>query len=74
MLKITITTARTLSKKHLETIQKAVSQKYGKEVEYDLQVDPSALGGIKVVIGSRSIDMTVVGQLSQVEKQVLAKM
>ncbi|MBT4124719.1 MAG: hypothetical protein HN981_02240 [Candidatus Pacebacteria bacterium] len=74
MKKIIVTTAHTLSKNNLETLKKAFSKKYGKSVEYDLRVDPSVIGGIKVVDGSRAVDMTVSGQLSQLKKQVLAKM
>lgn len=74
MKKIIVTTARTLAKKHVDTLKKAFSKKYGKNVEYDLRVNPSVIGGIKVVDGSSSIDMTVSGQLSQLKKQVLAKM
>lgn len=74
MKKVTVITARTLSKQLLETLQKGIAKKYGKDVEYDLQVNPAVIGGIKVVVGSQAVDMTVAGQLSQVKKQVLAKM
>ncbi|NCN45039.1 MAG: hypothetical protein COU63_00490 [Candidatus Pacebacteria bacterium CG10_big_fil_rev_8_21_14_0_10_36_11] len=74
MKKVTVITARTLSKQLLEILQKGIAKKYGKDVEYDLQVNPAVIGGIKVVVGSQAVDMTVAGQLSQVKKQVLAKM
>jgi len=74
MKKVTVITARTLSKQLLEILQKGIAKKYGKDVEYDLQVNPAVIGGIKVVVGSQAVDITVAGQLSQVKKQVLAKM
>jgi len=73
MKKVIVTTANKISSKNLETLKKSLVKKYGKELEYDLRLDPSVIGGIKIVVGSRSIDMTVKGQLSQISKQVVTK-
>mgnify|MGYP006431131419 FL=1 len=73
MKKVIVTTANKLSKKNLDTLKKSLTKKYGKGLEYDLRLDSSVIGGIKVVVGSRSIDMTVKGQLSQIGKQVATK-
>ena len=73
MQKVTLITANKLSKKNLDTLQTALAKKYGKELEYDFRLDPAVIGGIKIVVGSRAIDLTVKGQLAKIEKQVAAK-
>lgn len=72
MVKVTITTASKLDAKSVETLRKAFVRA-GKKAEFELRIDPQVIGGIKIVMGSKAIDMTVAGQLSQVKKQLLAQ-
>lgn len=73
MKKVTVITANELSKKNLETLQKSLVKKYGKDLEYDFKLDPSVIGGIKLIIGSKAVDMTVKAKLSKIGKQVADK-
>jgi len=73
MKKVTVITANELSKANLDTIKKSLIAKYGKELEFELKLDPTVIGGIKLVIGSRAVDMTIKTKLSQIEKQVMDK-
>lgn len=73
MVKVIITTASKLDTKSVDVLRKAFA-KAGKKAEFELRVDPACLGGIKIVMGSKAIDMTVAGKLSQVKKQLLAKL
>lgn len=73
MQKVTVITANKLSKKNLTTLKKSMTKKFGKGLEYEFKLDPSVIGGIKIVVGSRAIDMTVKAKLAEVKKQVLAK-
>lgn len=73
MKKVTIITANELSKANLETIKKSLTAKYGKELEFELKLDPTVIGGIKLVVGSKAVDMTIKAKLSQVKKQVMDK-
>ncbi|MCC6711600.1 MAG: F0F1 ATP synthase subunit delta [Candidatus Pacebacteria bacterium] len=73
MKKVTVITANELSKANLETIKKSLIAKYGKDLEFELKIDPAVIGGVKLVIGSKAVDMTIKAKLSQIEKQVMDK-
>jgi F-type H+-transporting ATPase subunit delta len=73
MQKVTVITANKLSKTNLDALKKTLTKKYGKDLEYEFKLDESVIGGIKLVIGSQAIDMTVKAKLAEVKKQVLAK-
>lgn len=70
MLLVTITTAHKLSSSHLSKIKKSVGSKYGEDVVYSEVVDPSVIGGIKLLIGSKEIDSTVSGKIARLKKQL----
>lgn len=72
-MKVIVTSASKLDEKSLATLKKAVIEKHGK-IDLELRVDPSVIGGVKVVIGSKAVDMTVLGRLGQVKKQLLNKL
>ena len=73
MTNVVITTAMKLPSTQLEQIKKAVSKKYGRAVTYQLNVDPSILGGLQITIGSRFLDGSVKGKLDQLQKKVLGQ-
>lgn len=73
MKKVTVITANELSKANLETLQTALVKKYGRDLEYEFKLDPSVVGGIKLIIGSKAVDMTIKAKLSQIGKQVVDK-
>lgn len=73
MKKVTVITANELSKANLEILQKALVKKYGQDLEYDFKLDPAVIGGIKLIIGSKAVDMTIKAKLSQIGKQVMDK-
>lgn len=74
MPKVSVITATKLAAKHVKTLKDAMAKKYGKDIEYTFTVNPQVIGGIKVVVGSKAIDLTVAGKLNQVKKQVLAQL
>lgn len=73
MLKVVVTTASALPEKMAEVLKKAVTKKHGSKVAYEFRTDPAVIGGIKVVVGSKAIDMTVAAKLASVQKQLLSK-
>jgi F0F1-type ATP synthase delta subunit len=73
MLKVTITTANKVDVKTLEPLKKALTKKHGKDTVFEIKVNSEVIGGIKIVVGSKAIDRTVAGQLSQVKKQLLTQ-
>ncbi len=68
---VTVTTAVALTDAEQAEIEKIVSKKIG-SAEYKITVDPSVLGGIRIVIDSEEFDGTLKGKL-QTLRQVLLK-
>lgn len=71
MKTVTITTAVALADKQLKTIADAVTEKYGKQLEFKQVVDPQVIGGIRLTIGSMQLDATVQHKLQQLKNQLL---
>ena len=62
-----VTVAEKLDDKHLVTIKEAVlASTKQKNVELDVKIDPSILGGLKVKIGSRMIDASLKTKLNSI--------
>ncbi len=61
-----VTVAEKLDYKHLATIKEAIAASEKKNVELDVKVDPSILGGLKVKIGSRMIDASLKTKLNSI--------
>jgi F-type H+-transporting ATPase subunit O len=64
---VTIISAEALKKKQVETIQAAVLKFVGtgKAVDVKLQVVPSILGGLQVLVGDKFLDLSVQSRVSQ---------
>jgi F-type H+-transporting ATPase subunit O len=67
---VTIISAEALKKKQVETIQSAVVKFVGadKSVDVKLQVDPSILGGLQILIGDRFLDLSVSSRVADLTK------
>lgn len=63
-----ITSAVPLSATQYKALSDAVTEKYG-SIGIDEVVDPTVIGGIKIVIGSKEYDRTIAGRLNQLKKQ-----
>ena len=63
-----ITSAVPLSTAQYKILSDAVTEKYG-SIGIEEVVDPSVIGGIKIVIGSKEYDRTIAGRLNQLKKQ-----
>ncbi len=63
-----ITSAVPLSSEQYKTLAAAITEKHG-SIAIDEVVDPSVIGGIKIVIGSKEYDRTLAGRLNQLKKQ-----
>jgi F-type H+-transporting ATPase subunit delta len=62
-----VTVAEKLDAKHLETIKEAImASTKQKNVDLDVKIDPSILGGLKVKIGSRMIDASLKTKLNSI--------
>ena len=67
-----VTSAVALSKKDEATIAQALKDALGKPVQLQLQIDPSLIGGLKVKLGSRELDMSISGRLERISRALKA--
>ena len=61
-----VTVAEKLDDKHLATIKEAIAASTTKNVELNVKIDPTILGGLKVQIGSRMIDASLKTKLNSI--------
>lgn len=58
-----IVTAVKVGDAEIATLVKRLEAKFGKKIEASVSVDPSIIGGVKVLVGDTVIDASVSGQL-----------
>lgn len=61
-----VTAAQPLSDAHLAELKEALASKTGKDVQLDVTVDPSILGGLIVKLGSRMVDASLKTKLNSI--------
>lgn len=61
-----VTVAAPLSEDHLATLKATLAEKTGKDVNLDVNVDPSILGGLVVKLGSRMVDASLKTKLNSI--------
>lgn len=61
-----VTVAAPLKNEHLEALKQAIAASAGKNVQLDVKVDPSIIGGLKVKLGSRMIDASLKTKLNSI--------
>ena len=59
-----------LTDEHRDRLQQALSAQAGTDVQLNVVVDPSLVGGIKVEIGDEVVDGTVIGRLEDARRQL----
>jgi len=62
-----VTVAEQLSDKHLEALRSALKSVSGKDVDLDVKVDPSIIGGLVVQLGSRMVDTSLRTKLNAIK-------
>ena len=61
-----ITVAEPLKDSHLDALKQAIAASAGKNVQLDVKVDPSIIGGLKVKLGSRMVDASLKTKLNSI--------
>ena len=61
-----------LSKEQIEKIEKTLSLKEGKTVILKNKINPSLIGGAKIIINDRVYDNSVVNRIENIKKNLLA--
>lgn len=73
VLKMDIVSAGPLSDEQVDKIKEKYRSAYGAvDIRVNLSVDPSLLGGVKIIVGDKVIDGTVKGRLENL-KDILVK-
>jgi len=65
-----VTVAAELSKSQLERLEASLAKTYGQEINLNVEIDPSILGGVKVQVSGEIIDGSVVARLNQAKMQL----
>lgn len=71
ILEGTLYTIETLTSEQLKAISQALSKKEGKKVLLNQIIDPTLLGGVKVVIGDHVYDGSIKNKISSLESELL---
>ena len=69
--RISITSAFTMADAQVEAIKKRLSEKLNKNIEADVAVDASLIGGFKIKVGDQVHDLSVVTQLNKVRQSIV---
>ncbi len=64
----TVTTADQLTEEQAGEIQKSISEKYGKDLKFQLKVDPKLIGGARIQIGSDVFDASIKARLDKLRQ------
>ena len=62
-----VTVAEPLNDARMDEIRGALKQVTGKDVQVDVTVDPSIIGGLKVKVGSRMVDASLRTKLNSIK-------
>ena len=68
----TIVSAFPLTEQQRDELKGALAKRYGRQIEAVEEVDPTLLGGAKIIVGDQVIDRTVIGQLNKMSRQIKA--
>ena len=71
ILDVEIVLATFPSMELVEEIKKSLSQATGKEVEVTIHRDPRIIGGIKIIIEDKIIDLSIEGQVERLGRKLL---
>lgn len=65
-----LVTARSVDESLVDEIRQEMEKSTGKTVEMKLQVEPSLIGGIVIILGDKIIDKSIRYQLNQLREQI----
>lgn len=71
-MNVKVQSAIKLTKDQLDTLTTKLSKLTGEEVELVNKVDPEVLGGLRIVLPDRVIDMTLAAKLNQLEETLIS--
>lgn len=66
----TITSATPIAAEQLARLQDGLATKFGRELKFNLRVDPSIIGGLRVQVGDTVIDDSVASKIKELRLQL----
>lgn len=69
---LTVTSAQPLNEAELRALVERLEKIYGKKFDATANVDPSAIGGVRITMGDRRVDGTVAGRLEELTRALFA--
>ena len=69
---LTVTSAKPLADDELRAFVERLEKIYGKKFDATANVDPSAIGGVRITMGDRRVDGTVAGRLEELTRVLFA--
>lgn len=71
IIKVEITAAHQLTETQLSAMKQKLHDRYQKQIEADVEVDPSLIGGFKIKVGDHIRDFSLATKLDQFEQSVI---
>jgi F-type H+-transporting ATPase subunit delta len=71
ILKVKVTAAHELTDAQLVGMKQKLQDRYQKQIDADIQVDPALIGGFKIQVGDHIRDFSMSTKLDQFEKSVI---
>lgn len=71
IVKVTVTSASSLSDDQLSDIQKRLESRFSKTIDVTPRIDPALLGGFKIQIGDTIHDYTIQAQLHRLREKLI---
>lgn len=70
---LTITTAHPLPGAEVGSMVARLERVYGKKFDVNVRIDPSLIGGVRLMMGDRRVDGSVAGRLDELSRLLFAK-
>jgi len=71
ILKVNITAANALNQDQLAAMTQKLHDRYQKQIDAEIRVEPSLIGGFKIQVGDHIQDFTLLTQLDHFEQSVI---
>lgn len=71
ILKVKVTAAHELTDGQLAAMKQRLQDRYSKEIDADVQVEPSLIGGFKIQVGDHIRDFSLLAKLDRFEQSVI---
>lgn len=65
-----VTVSRPLEQAQLDRLQRGLNSLYGRELNINLSVEPTLIGGIRVQVGDEVVDASTITRLSELRRQL----